>query len=174
MGHSPPSRPSPLEFGLNRWDSVGVLAGRVKYAVIAAVVVAGLTAASIAVWTAPDQLRPANRSAAKSAPSPGGPVTDWEAIQAAASLRQNALQPHHTAFHRAFAAYMALSTLLQVHRRLRGRCAVAVSYLYDNLLDLHDAYTGEDWTPLRQAVATEPSLQACAPGRSSRRVHYVE
>jgi hypothetical protein len=104
------------------------------------------------------------------------PSANWDLIQAAASLRHNALAGHRTAFHRAFAAYMGLNALLQIRHSLRGRCATAVSYLYDNLLDLHDAYTGEDWTALRQAVAREPSLEVCAPRRTTARAHvrYVE
>ena len=66
---------------------------------------------------------------------------------------------------------MGLSALVQLHHSLRRRCAIAVRYLYDNLLDLHDAYTGEDWTPLRRAVATEPSLAVCAPPKT--RVRYA-
>lgn len=153
-----------------------MLAGRKKYALIAAVVVAGLGAASVATLPDSRHARPAKRTptSAPYAPTAGG--ADWQAIQAAASLRKDALQPHLTPFHRSFAAYMGLSTLLRLHHTLRGRCAVAVSYLYNNLLDLHDAYTGEDWTALRQAVATEPSLAVCAPrqGPPRARVRYVE
>jgi hypothetical protein len=153
-----------------------VLAGRKAYALIATVVVAGLGAAS--VETLPGQShkgRPYRTPPpVPYAPTGGGP--SWQAIRAAASLRKDALRPNLTPFHRSFAAYMGLSTLMRLHQGLRGRCAAAVSYLYNNLLDLHDAYTGEDWTPLRQAIATEPSLQACAPRRSRPRVHvqYVE
>jgi hypothetical protein len=87
----------------------------------------------------------------------------WETIKAAAHVRRLALGPHRTAHYRAFAAYMGLSGLVGLAPILPGRCAVAVRYLYDNLLDLLHAYTGEDWAPLRRAVATEPSLRSCAP-----------
>jgi hypothetical protein len=153
-----------------------VLAGRKTFALIAAVVVAGLGAASVAFLPDSRVARPAKPTppSAPYAPTAGG--ASWQSIQAAASLRTDALRPNLTPFHRSFAAYMGLSTLLRLHHTLRGRCAVAVSYLYNNLLDLHDAYTGEDWSALRQAVATEPSLTVCAPRvRSQRpRVRYVE
>jgi hypothetical protein len=35
--------------------------------------------------------------------------------------------------------------------------------VYNNLLELENAYPGENWNPLRRAVAKEPSIQACAP-----------
>jgi hypothetical protein len=149
-----------------------VLAGRKSYALIAALVVAGLAGTSIALSAGGSHHPPALRAARRSSHAPA----TWDLIQAAASLRENALARHRTAFHRAFAAYMALSTLLQIRHGLRGRCATAVSYLYDNLLDLHDAYTGEDWTALRQAVARQPSLDVCAPRPATprARARYVE
>jgi hypothetical protein len=164
-----------------------MFSGRVKYALMGAAVAAALAAGSIAVWggsphaaaprtmpaphAAAPRTMPATPASSPVARSSRPDAADWHAIQAAVSLRQNALQPHHTAFHRAFAAYMGLSQLMQLHPILPGRCAIAVSYLYDNLLDLREAYTGEDWTPLRRAVATEPSLSVCAPRPSSPRAH---
>ena len=68
---------------------------------------------------------------------------------------------------------MGLSALVQLHHSLHGRCAIAVSYLYDNLLDLHDAYAAEDWEPLRHAVASEPSLTVCAPRKPRVRARYA-
>ena len=47
-----------------------------------------------------------------------------------------------------------------------GRCLTAVTYLRNNLLDLENAYAGENFEPLRRAVAREPSIQACAPRRA--------
>jgi hypothetical protein len=87
----------------------------------------------------------------------------WETIREAARVRGLALLPHRTAHYRAFAAYMGLSGLVGLAPILPGRCSLAVRYLYDNLLDLLHAYTGENWTPLRRAVASEPSLRSCAP-----------
>jgi hypothetical protein len=47
-----------------------------------------------------------------------------------------------------------------------GRCQVALTYLYGNLLDLREAHPGENWAPLRRFVAKEPSIRACAPRRA--------
>lgn len=94
---------------------------------------------------------------------------DWQRIKAAAHLRDLALEPHRTAHFRAFSAFLGLSELVTIHPLGPGRCATAVIYLYDNLLDLHDATPGENWTPLRRLVAKEPSINACAP-RERRRV----
>jgi hypothetical protein len=58
------------------------------------------------------------------------------------------------------------------HPVLPGRCAVAVSYLYDNLLDLHNAYPGEDWQPLRHLTKTQPSLNTCG-AEATGRTAYV-
>ena len=76
-----------------------------------------------------------------------------------------ALAPHRTARFRAFAAYLGLTELVSIHPLKPGRCATAVTYLYNNLLDLENAYPGENWNPLRRAVANEPSTHACAPRR---------
>jgi hypothetical protein len=88
--------------------------------------------------------------------------TDLEKIRAAAGLRRLALQPHKSAYFRSFAAHLGLTELLSIQPLRPGRCATAVIDLYDNLLDLSDAYDGENWNPLRRAVAKEPSIRACA------------
>jgi len=93
---------------------------------------------------------------------------DWEKIETAARLRHTALARHRTAHFRAFAASLGLSELVSIHPLAPGRCATAVTYLYDNLLDLENAYPGENWNPLRRAVAKEPSIHACAPRPSTR------
>src|SRR5579859_5111031 len=92
-------------------------------------------------------------------PSPA----DWEKIKQAARLRRMALGPHRTAEYRSFSAYLGLTELVSLHPIRRGRCTNAVSYLYDNLLDLYHAFPGENWAPLRRAVAREPSLGVCGP-----------
>jgi hypothetical protein len=93
---------------------------------------------------------------------------DWERIEAAARLRRTALARHRTARFRAFAASLGLRQLVSIHSLAPGRCATAVTYLYNNLLDLENAYPGEKWNPLRRAVAKEPSIHACAPRPSTR------
>jgi hypothetical protein len=93
---------------------------------------------------------------------------DWEKIKAAARLRHLGLAPHRTAHFRSFAGYLGLSQLEMIQPLAPGRCQVALTYLYGNLLDLRDAHPGENWTPLRRFVANEPSIRACAPRRASR------
>jgi hypothetical protein len=120
-----------------------------------------------------------------SAPSRSGPISgrvtwthpgrptrpdraDWERIRAAADLRRTALEPHRSARFRAFAAFLGLSELVTIHPLGPGRCASAVVYLYDNLLDLQHAVPGEHWNPLRHLVAEGPSIRACAPPEPRR------
>lgn len=93
---------------------------------------------------------------------------DWEKIKSAAGLRRLALAPHRTARFRAFSASLGLNELVSVHRLAPGRCANAVTDLFDNLLDLDNAYPGENWAPLRRLVAKQPSLHACAPRPAKR------
>ena len=99
-------------------------------------------------------------------------AADWTTVQNAVRLRAMALSPGRTALYRAFAADMALRGLTTLRPVLPGRCAVAVSYLYDNLLDLYHAYPGEDWRPLRRVTKKQPSLNPCAP-KATRRTVYV-
>ncbi|MFZ1993377.1 MAG: hypothetical protein WAU75_04650 [Solirubrobacteraceae bacterium] len=74
-----------------------------------------------------------------------------------------ALAPHRTSRFRAFAAVLGLGELVSIHHLAPGRCLTAVTAVYDNLLDLENAYPGENWGPLRRAVAKEASIDACAP-----------
>jgi hypothetical protein len=90
-------------------------------------------------------------------------AAEWATVQNAVRLRTMALAPGRTALYRSFAAYMGLSALISLHPIRPGRCATAVSYLYDNLLDVHDAYPGEDWRPLRRLIRKQPPLSVCAP-----------
>jgi hypothetical protein len=93
---------------------------------------------------------------------------DWIKIKTAAGLRTLALAPHRTPRFRAFAAFLGLTQLASIHPPGPGRCLIAVTYLYNNLRDLENAYPGENWDPLRSIVAKEPSIRACAPRRSRR------
>jgi hypothetical protein len=95
-------------------------------------------------------------------------TADWQKIQAAAHLRHLALEPHRSAHFRSFSAFLGLSELVTIHPLGPGRCATAVIYLYNNLLDLQDAFPGENWNPLRRLVAKEPSIRACAPLKRRR------
>jgi hypothetical protein len=105
--------------------------------------------------------QPASPSARPTRPD----QSDWEQIKAAARLRRIGLVPHRTARFRSLAGYMGVSELATVHALAPGRCREAVRYLYGNLLDLENAEPGENWAPLRRLVATEPSIDACAPRR---------
>jgi hypothetical protein len=60
-------------------------------------------------------------------------------------------------------ASVGLSELVIIRPLAPGRCRTAVIDVYNNLLELENAYPGENWNPLRRAVAKEPSIQACAP-----------
>jgi hypothetical protein len=88
---------------------------------------------------------------------------DWNKIKTAARLRNMALAPHRTARFRSFAAMLGLGQLAFIHPLAPGRCRTAVIDLHNNLLDLQEAVPGENWGPLRRAVAKEPSIHACAP-----------
>jgi hypothetical protein len=134
-------------------------------AAIAAVFVAGSGTA-----TAREGLRPAHPASGHGfivSSRPGRRErpdrADWQTIRAAAHLRWIALEPHRSPHFRAFAAFLGLTGLVTIHPLAPGRCATAVVYLYNNLLDLQDASKGENWNPLRRAVAKEPSIRACAP-----------
>jgi hypothetical protein len=135
-----------------------------------AAAIAAVFAAGSGTATARESLRPAHRAAGHGfivSSQPGRrerpDQADWQAIRAAARLRRIALEPHRSPHFRAFAAFLGLSGLETIHPLTAGRCANAVIYLYDNLLDLQDASQGENWNPLRRAVAREPSIRSCAP-----------
>ncbi|MBV8998414.1 MAG: hypothetical protein JO304_05105 [Solirubrobacterales bacterium] len=124
--------------------------------------VSGVSASTRLIW-------PSHTSTGSATARSSRPVrADWEKIKVAARLRTMALAPHRTARFRAFAAELGLRELVSLHPLGHGRCATAVIYLYNNLLDLDDAYPGENWTPLRRAVAREPSIDVCAPRPSKR------
>ena len=97
---------------------------------------------------------------------------NWITVKNAVRMRTMALARGRTAMYRAFAAYMALSGIMSLRPTLSGRCAVAISYLYDNLLDLHDAYPGEDWRPLRRLIHKQPPVSVCAT-KATATIMYV-
>jgi hypothetical protein len=107
---------------------------------------------------------PAALPAGASAVSPTRPnKADWHKIQSAARLRKMALARHRTARFRSFAATLGLGQLVSIHPLAPGRCLTAVTDLFNNLRDLENAVPGENWDPLRRAVAKEPSIRACRP-----------
>jgi hypothetical protein len=112
-------------------------------------------------------------SASASAALPKRPnKADWHKIQAAARLRTTALERHRTARFRSFSAMLGLDQLSSIHPLGPGKCRNAVIDLHNNLLDLSEAFPGENWNPLRRAVAKEPSIQACAP-KKKRASHML-
>jgi hypothetical protein len=144
--------------------------GKVHARGLIAAAVAAVLMVGSGTATARGGPEPAHRAAVHgfvASPRPGVRArpgrADWQKIKVAAHLRRTALEPHRSAHFRAFAAFLGLSELVTIHPLRRGHCATAVIYLYDNLLDLQDAYQGENWNPLRRAVAKEPSIRACAP-----------
>ncbi|MBV9416212.1 MAG: hypothetical protein JO363_14625 [Solirubrobacterales bacterium] len=132
---------------------------------IAAVLIGGLATVAVSrVSASARPLRPSHPSTGSAAARSRRPdKADWEKIKVAARLRTMALAPHRTARFRAFAAQLGLRELVSIHPLEQGRCSTAVIYLHNNLLDLENAYPGENWAPLRRAVAREPSIDACAP-----------
>jgi hypothetical protein len=145
------------------WLPTAIAIGAVLAVSSATALVSGVSASPRPVL----QLHPPTGSAARSSRPDR---TDWEKIKTAGRLRTTALTPHRTARFRAFAAELGLRELVSIHPLAPGRCATAVVYLYNNLLDLDNAFAGENWTPLRRAVTTEPSIEACAP-RPSKQHH---
>jgi hypothetical protein len=137
-------------------------------AIAAVLIASSATAAVRGVSASPRPALPPHASTGSAAPSSRPDRADWEKIQTAARLRNLALKPHRTAHFRAFAASLGLSELVSILPLRPGRCATAVTYLYNNLLDLDNAHPGENWTPLRRAVAKEPSTHACAPRPSAQ------
>jgi hypothetical protein len=126
---------------------------------IAAVLIASPASAASSAGASPSSAVRAHTATRSSHPD----QADWQKIKAAARLRNLGLAPHRTARFRSFAGYLGLSQLTTIQPLAPGRCRLALRYLFGNLLDLQDAYPGENWAPLRRLVAKEPSIRACAP-----------
>jgi hypothetical protein len=130
---------------------------------IAAVLIGSSATTASSLSASPRPALPPHTTTRTSRPD----TADWEKTKAAARLRDLGLGPHRTAHFRSLAGYLGLSQLEMIQPLAPGRCQVALTYLYGNLLDLRDAHPGENWTPLRRFVANEPSIRACAPRRPS-------
>ena len=155
----PPDPGGPVASRLRRASRNGLTALGAALALAAITVVLASTATSRSTTHS----QPLRVTAAR-APRPSRlDAADWATVQNVVLLRAMALAPGRTARYRSFAASMGLTALLQLHPLRPGRCTTAISYLYDNLLDLHAAYPGEDWQPLRRLIHTQPSLIVCAP-----------
>jgi hypothetical protein len=137
--------------------------------VIAAVFLGGLAVVATGVSASPGAADASGRHVAIVSATRQRPNrADWQQIKNAARLRTMALGRHRTARFRSFAASLGLSELASIHPLAPGRCRRAVIDLHNNLLDLQDAVPGENWNPLRRAVAKEPSIHACAPRPSTK------
>jgi hypothetical protein len=114
----------------------------------------------------------ASTVAARAAPlTPWPTEADYATIRTAAAIRDHALFHDADWRTKSLSAGLAIRTLLTV-RIAPGSCATYVGQLYGNLLDLHDAYPGEDWRPLIRLVRRQPSLvtscrQHAAPANPS-------
>src|ERR1700749_2227177 len=86
-------------------------------------------------------------SLAASAHPPSRPnKADWNTIQTAAHLRKMALARHRTARFRSFTASLGLGQLASIHPLAPGRCRNAVTDLFNNLLDLENAFPARTGT----------------------------
>jgi hypothetical protein len=65
---------------------------------------------------------------------------------------------------KAGAAEYGLLAMMALHAIEPGRCAGLVAHTYAELMDLRDAYRGEDWRPMVAVVSSDPSLASrCRP-----------
>jgi hypothetical protein len=63
---------------------------------------------------------------------------------------------------RAGAAFYGLLAMMSLHYMMPGPCATLAARTYDELLDLHDAYAGENFRPLARLVSRDVSVRtAC-------------
>ena len=158
----------PVGPGLRRVTRIGLTALGIAVALTVTIVILAPTGTSRPTTRSQPQRRPIAHARRPSRLD----AADWETVQNVIRLRTMALAQGRTALYRSFAAYMGLTALLGLHPVRPGRCATAVLYLYDNLLDLHDAYPGEDWRPLRRLIRKQPPLSVCAP-KTTPHLTYV-
>jgi cellulase/cellobiase CelA1 len=93
---------------------------------------------------------------------------NYNAIIVAVKVRDQAL--HLKMWNeKAYAAQLALGTLVTLEgSMLPGRCARFVAHIYDELADLSQAHPGEDWQPMFDVVAHDPSAASqCAAPRTA-------
>jgi hypothetical protein len=100
-------------------------------------------------------------------PTPWPSAADYTTIKVAVSVRDRALFQRTDWRTKSLSASLALRTLMTV-RMAPGRCAAFVTFLYGNLLDLQEAYPGEDWRPLIRLVRRHPTLESSCTQRADR------
>jgi hypothetical protein len=91
----------------------------------------------------------------------------YNTIVIAIELRDQAL--HLKAWNeKSYAAELGLLTLVTLeHTTLPRTCASFAAHLYAELLDLHDAYPGENWHPMFVVVSHDPTVASrCRPTQS--------
>jgi hypothetical protein len=91
---------------------------------------------------------------------------DYNAIAVAVKVRNQALRLT-ASNQKAHAAQLGMTTLVPLeHTMATGPCAAFVAHIYDELMDLNQAYPGEDWRPMVRVVAHDPSVvsQCASPG----------
>ena len=106
-------------------------------------------------------------SSNKAPPTPWPSTADYVTIRVAVAVRDRALFERTDWRTKSLSASLALRTLLTV-RMAPGSCASFVTFLYGNLLDLHEAYPGEDWRPLIRLVRRHPTLESSCAQRADR------
>jgi hypothetical protein len=160
---------SPDTGGTTRPRSLFATGAR-RCSLFAAVCVAVTACASVA--SARPLARPAPRqiaAVARQTPSRWPDPANYNAIIVAVKVRDQALHHLKAWNEKAYAAQLALGTLATLAgTMLPGRCARFVAHLYDELADLSQAYAGENWQPLLQVVAHDPSARSqCSAPRTA-------
>jgi cellulase/cellobiase CelA1 len=148
--------------------------GLSRFLVLAACVLVTACASSSrdrpATRTAVGQTAADRRSTLSQWPDPANYTT----IVIAAKVRNQALhlRPWNE---KAYAAQLALRTLMTLAGTMRaGKCADFVNHIFDELMDLSQAYRGEKWKPMFVVVAHDPSVasQCAAPRAFDRRPRF--
>jgi hypothetical protein len=127
--------------------------------------------AGASVASAHPAARPAPRhnvAAARQTPSLWPDLANYRAIVIAVKVRDQAL--HLRAWNqKSYAAQLALETLATLAgTMLPGKCASFVAHIYDELADLSEAYAGENWQPLVEVVAHDPTARSqCSAPRAA-------
>lgn len=133
-------------------------------ACVAVTACAAATTARPPVQPATGQTVPAARQTRSRWPDPA----NYNAIIVAVKVRNQALDLKMWN-EKAYAAQLALGTLTTLEgSMLPGRCARFVAHLYDELADLSQAHPGEDWQPMFDVVARDPSASSqCSAPRTA-------
>lgn len=115
--------------------------------------------------TGPESAAGAGFATSADSAAPAHPVrsqwpsdADYNTIATAVRVRDHALRlkPWNQ---KAYAAELGMRTLLTLEHKLRpGNCATFVAHVYSELMDLSQAYAGEDWRPMFVVVAHDSGV----------------